>query len=135
MGVRVAAELLSPGLARRAETPPPLGFNFNRGANFVPCVLTNSEGRGIPACYTWGIMGPNPHIIGIIHRDRSQYGGPLYTIPDHNQGEHVTNQGIGPQRTDTESPCHIGNERMTRPFGFPTGLGPDGPWEIHAVTL
>ena len=28
-GVRVRAELLSPCPARRAETPPPLGFNFN----------------------------------------------------------------------------------------------------------
>ena len=47
----------------------------------------------------------------------------------------VTNQGIGPRRTDTESLCYKGNERRTRPFGFPTGLGPDGPQEIHAVTL
>ena len=47
----------------------------------------------------------------------------------------VTNQGIGPRRTDTESPCYKGNERRTRPFGFPTGLGPDRPREIHVVTL
>ena len=32
-------------------------------------------------------MGPDPHVIGIIPRDRSQYGGPLYTIPDHDQGK------------------------------------------------
>ena len=32
----------------------------------------------------------------------------------------VTNQGIGPRRTDTESPCYKGNKRRTRPFGFPT---------------
>ena len=32
-------------------------------------------------------MGPDPHVIGIIPRDRSQYGGPLYAMPDHNQGE------------------------------------------------
>ena len=47
----------------------------------------------------------------------------------------VTNQGIGPQRTDTEPPCYKGNKCRTRPFGFPTGLGPDGPREIHAVTF
>ena len=47
----------------------------------------------------------------------------------------VTNQGIGPQRTDTEPPCYQGNKRRTHPFGFPTGLGPDGPWENHAVTV
>ena len=67
--------------------PPPLGFNFNHRANFIPCVVTNSEGRGVPACYTWVIMGPDPYIIGIIPGDRSQYGGPLYVLPDHNQGE------------------------------------------------
>ena len=32
-------------------------------------------------------MGPDPHVIGIIPRDWSQYGGPLHAIPDHNQGE------------------------------------------------
>ena len=52
-----------------------------------------------------------------------------------NAGDSVTNQGIGPRRTDTELPCYKGNKRRTRPFGSPTGLGPDGPWEIHMVTL
>ena len=32
-------------------------------------------------------MGPDPHIIGIILGDWSQYGGSLYAIPDHDQGE------------------------------------------------
>ena len=67
--------------------PPPLGFNFNCGANYIPCIITNNSGRGIPAQYTKVIMGPNPHVIGIIPGDHSQYGGLLYTIPDHNQGE------------------------------------------------
>ena len=86
-GVRVGAELLSPRPARRAETPPPLGFNFNCGVNFVPCVVTHCEGRGIPARYTRVIMGPDPNVIGIIPGDRSQYGGPLYVLPDHDLGE------------------------------------------------
>ena len=85
MGVRVGAELLSPRPTRRAETLPPLGFNFNRGADFIPCVVTNSEGRGVPARYTRVIMGPDPHVIGIIPGDCSQYGGPLHAIPDHGQ--------------------------------------------------
>ena len=87
-GVRVGAELLSPGPAGRAETLPPLGFNFNCGDHFIPCIVTNSTGRGIPAHYTRVIMGPDPHIIGIISGDRNQHRGPLYAIPDHNQGEH-----------------------------------------------
>ena len=86
-GVHVGAELLSPHPARRAEKLPPLGFNFNRGVDFVPCVVTNSEGRGVPARYTRVIMGPDPHVISIIPGDRSQYGGPLYAIPDHGQEE------------------------------------------------
>ena len=32
-------------------------------------------------------MGPDPHVIGIIPGDRSQYGGPLYALPDHALGE------------------------------------------------
>ena len=32
-------------------------------------------------------MGPDPHVIGIIPGDRSQYGGPLYALPDHDLGE------------------------------------------------
>ena len=32
-------------------------------------------------------MGPDPHVIGIILGDRSQYGGPLYALPDHDLGE------------------------------------------------
>ena len=87
-GVPIGAELLSPHPARRAETPPPLGFNFNHGANHVPCIVTDNTGRGIPTRYTRVIMGPNPHVIGIILGERSQYGGPLYAIPDHDQGEH-----------------------------------------------
>ena len=32
-------------------------------------------------------MGPDPHIIGIIPGDSLQYGGPLYAVPDHDQGD------------------------------------------------
>ena len=32
-------------------------------------------------------MGPDPHVIGIIPGDTLQYGGPLYAVPDHDQGE------------------------------------------------
>ena len=32
-------------------------------------------------------MGPDPQVIGIIPGDSSQYGGPLYAVPDHDQGE------------------------------------------------
>ena len=47
----------------------------------------------------------------------------------------VTNQGIGLQQTNTKPPFYKGNKCRMRPFCFPTGLGPDRPWESHAVTL
>ena len=86
-GVRVGAELLLARPSRGAETLPPLGFNFNRGVNYVPCVVTDNRGRGVLARYTRVIMGPDPHVIGIIPGDNSQYGGPLYAVPAHDQGE------------------------------------------------
>ena len=86
-GIQVGAELLLAHPSRSAETLPPLGFNFNRGANYVPCIVTDNRGRGVPAQYTRVIMGPDPHVIGIIPGDTSQYGGPLYAVPDHDQGE------------------------------------------------
>ena len=32
-------------------------------------------------------MGPDPHVIGIIPGDRSQYGGLLHALPDHDLRE------------------------------------------------
>ena len=55
----------------------------------MPCIITDNTRRGVPARYTRVITGPDPHVIGIILSDRSQYGGPLYAIPDHDQGEHL----------------------------------------------
>ena len=55
--------------------------------SWQPCIVTDNTGRGVPMPYTRVIMGPDPHVIGIIPRDRSQYGGPQYAMPDHNQGE------------------------------------------------
>ena len=86
-GVCIGAELLSPSPSRRAEMLPPLGFNYNHGANYVPCIITDNRGRGVLARYTRVIMGPDLHVIGIIPGDQSQYGGPLHAIPVHDQGE------------------------------------------------
>ena len=86
-GVRNGAELLLPSVPRRIETPPPIGFNYNRGPNYVPCVINNNNNRSVPACFTRVIMGADPHVIGMIPGDRNQYGGPLHATPDHDLGE------------------------------------------------
>ena len=86
-GIRDGAELLPASTTRRTEMPPPIGFNYNRGPNYVPCVISDNSGRNIPARFTRVVMGADPHIIGMILGDRNQYGGPLYMAPDHDQGE------------------------------------------------
>ena len=37
--------------------------------------------------FTRVVMGADPHVIGMIPGDRNQYGGPLHTTLDHDQGE------------------------------------------------
>ena len=86
-GVRDGAELLPTSTPRRAETPPPLGFNYNHGPNYVPFVITSNSGRTVPAHFTRIIMGADPHVIGMIPGDNNQYGGPLHAAPDHDLGE------------------------------------------------
>ena len=85
--VRNGAELLSAGPPRRAETPPPIGFNYNHGVNYVHCIINDNRGRNIPARFMGVVMGADPHVIGMILGDNSQYGRPLYTTPDHDQGD------------------------------------------------
>ena len=87
MGVRNGAELLPTSAPRRAETPPPLGFNYNHGPNYVPCIINDNNGRGVPAHFTRVIMGVDPHVISMIPGDCNQYSGPLHATPDHDQGE------------------------------------------------
>ena len=87
MGVRDGAELLPISAPRRAEMPPPIGFNYNRGPNYVPFIITNNQNRSVPARFTRVIMGADPHVIGMIPGDNNQYGGPLHAAPDHDQGE------------------------------------------------
>ena len=86
-GVRDGAELLPPSAPRRTETPPPIGFNYNRGPNYVPFAITNSSSRTIPARFTRVVMGADPHVIGMVPGDNNQYGGPLHAAPDHDLGE------------------------------------------------
>ena len=87
VGVCEGTELLPVGMPRRTETPPPIGFNYNRGSNYVPFIVINNSGWSVPARFTRVVMGMDPHVIGMIPGDSSQYGGPLHATPDHDQGE------------------------------------------------
>ena len=86
MGVRDGTELLPVSPPRRSETLPPIGFNYNHGPHYVPCVI-NNNGRSVPVRFTRVVMGADPHVIGMVPGDHNQYGGPLHASPDHDLGE------------------------------------------------
>ena len=85
-GVRDGAELLPLRTPRRTETPPPIGFDYNCGVNYVPCVIQHHS-RNIPARFTRIVMGADPQVISMIPGDSNMYSGPLYTTPDHDVGD------------------------------------------------
>ena len=86
-GVRDGAELLPISMPRRTETPPSIGFNYNHGTHYVPCIISNNNGMSIPVHFTRVIMGVDPHMIGMILDNNHQYGGPLHAALDHDLGE------------------------------------------------
>ena len=91
---------------------------------------------GCPTTSLVVVLDSIPKAVGEIKLNRDERAVVIYKVSLLVSFRRiVTNQGIGLRRTDTEPPCYKGNKRRTRPFGFPTGLGPDGPQEIHAVTL
>ena len=65
----------------RTETPPPLGFDFNCGSNYVPCLVTLDGGRCVPACYVHVVMSNDPYIISIVPGDDNHYGLALHAEP------------------------------------------------------
>ena len=74
----------------RTGTPLPLGFDFNRSSNYVPCLVTLDGGRRVPARYICMVMSNDPYVISIVPRDDNHYGSALHTEPcyDINQFQH-----------------------------------------------
>ena len=70
------------------ETPPLLGFNFNRGSNYVPCLVTLDGGRRVPARYVRVVMSNDPYVIGIVLGDDNHYGSAL--LLRHSRDVHST---------------------------------------------
>ena len=76
------AELVSSCSPRLADPPPPLGFNRNRGANYIPCLITLPGGRQALADYIRVIMEMDPRVVGRMEGDDQDYTGPLHATPD-----------------------------------------------------
>ena len=65
------------------ETPLPLGFDFNHGSNYVPCLVTLNGGRRVPARYIHVVMSNDPYVISIIPGDNNHYGSVLHAKPSY----------------------------------------------------
>jgi hypothetical protein len=70
------------GMPRRVETPPPFGFQHNRGQNYVPFHIIRNR-LHIPAHYTTLVMCDNPYVLGHIVGDTTIYGGMIEAEPDY----------------------------------------------------
>ena len=76
------AELVSHHLPPLTDPPPPLGFNHNRGPDYIPCLITLLGGRQALADYVRVIMEMDPRVVGWIEGDDHDYVGPLHATPD-----------------------------------------------------
>ena len=77
------AELLHNQERLRAQTPPPLGFDYNRGSNYVPCLITTNDGLNVNATYVRVVMTTNPYVVGRVRGDSQDYRGPLHAEPQY----------------------------------------------------
>jgi hypothetical protein len=66
----------------RLESPPPFGFSYNRGRDYVPFHIIRN-GQRIPARYTTLVMSDNPYVLGRIDGDTTIYGGLIEAEPDY----------------------------------------------------
>ena len=119
-GVHDGTELLPTSTPRSAEMQPPLGFNYNRRPNYVPCVINDNNGRSIPACFTRVVMGADPHVIGMIPGDRTSMVAlcmpPRIMTKEKDLGTHLTTYGSSrPALTTPPASTSLSNSSTTYP--------------------
>jgi hypothetical protein len=73
--------------ACRSLSPTPDGFVRNRGQNYVPLHIPNTNRRGVaPAKWVKVCMGVNPMAWGCMYKGGVVYQGDVHTAPDHDHG-------------------------------------------------
>ena len=80
-------ESLSLSETPRTDSPPPLGFNYNRGPNFVHCPIALDGGRQQQAHFVWVDMGVDLRVVGRVRGSDVDYGAPLHAQPDYDAME------------------------------------------------
>ena len=76
------AELVSSCSPRFADPLPPLRFDRNQGADYIPCLITLPGGRQASADYVQVIMEMDPQVVGLMEGDNQDYAGLLHATPD-----------------------------------------------------
>ena len=76
------AELVSRCSPQLADPPPLLGFDRNRGADYIPCLIMLPGGRQASADYVRVIMEMDPRVVGWMEGDDHNYAGLLHAMPD-----------------------------------------------------
>jgi hypothetical protein len=62
-----------------------MGFEYNQGHNYVPCIITNHLGQQTPATFVCIAMGADPQVIGRMRGSIEDYGRPLLAEPRFEQ--------------------------------------------------
>ncbi|KAH9062662.1 hypothetical protein EDB87DRAFT_1681794 [Lactarius vividus] len=65
----------------RPETPPPRGYQFNRGVHYIPFQIRDAQERLWPTWYTQLILTADPFVLAFRARNNQQYGKPVHTTP------------------------------------------------------
>ena len=76
------AELVSRHLPQLTDLPPPLRFNRNQGADYIPSLITLPGGRQALVDSIRVIMEMDPKVVGRMEGYDHNYARPLHTMPD-----------------------------------------------------
>ncbi|KAH9052799.1 hypothetical protein EDB87DRAFT_1691449 [Lactarius vividus] len=68
-------------LRQTALGPPPHGYKYNRGEDFVHYPVTDGQGVTRQVTYVQVIMGADPIVLGLIPDSEKVYSQPLYAEP------------------------------------------------------
>ncbi|KAH9067676.1 hypothetical protein EDB87DRAFT_1678000 [Lactarius vividus] len=61
--------------------PPPHGYRYNHGEDFVHYPINDGQGRTRQAAYVQVIMGSDPIVLGLVEDSEKVYSQPLYAEP------------------------------------------------------
>ena len=67
--------------AGRSMSPIPRFFELNQGPGYIPLLITNNQGRNVPAKYISVHMTANPYTLGKLKSDGPMKWGEIHAAP------------------------------------------------------